>query len=196
MTIGFIVPNIAAKVIPDKTLSMSSSPQVSVAKFGDGYQQRIAKGLNSINEAFSIAFVNRPRVESNDIEAFFKSNKGVTSFAFTYPDTNSTTTAVGTTSAAVNNSNSVALAASANNVNISTGSTVTGTGIVGTVTVASISGNAVVLNSLQTIGSAATLTFTNPDERQIKVICTSWSLSFSNSNHYNVSAKFERVYEP
>ena len=196
MSIGFIVTNIAAKVIPDKTLTMASKPTVSVAKFGDGYQQRIAQGLNSVQESFSIGFVNRPRIEANDIEAFFKANKGVTSFAFTYPDTNSTTTAIGTTSAAVNNSNSVALTASANNVNISTGSTVTGTGIVGTVTVASISGNAVVLNSLQTIGSATDLTFTNPDERQIKVICPSWNISFSNSNHYNVTASFERVYEP
>ena len=196
MTIGFIVPNIAAKVIPDKTLSMSSSPQVSVAKFGDGYQQRIAKGLNSINEAFSIAFVNRPRVESNDIEAFFKSNKGVTSFAFTYPDTNSTTTAVGVVNAAINNSNSVTLSASANNANISRGSTVAGTGVVGTPTVASITGDTLVLSSLQTIGSSTELTFTNPNERQVKVVCTNWNLSFSNSNHYNVSAKFERVYEP
>ena len=196
MTIGFIVTNIAAKVIPDKTLTMSSSPNVSVAKFGDGYQQRIAQGLNSIQESFSIGFVNRPRIEANDIEAFFKANKGVTSFAFTYPDTNSTTTAIGVVNAAVSNSNSVALAPSANNANISTGSTVTGTGIIGTVTVASISGNAVVLNSLQTISSSTDFTFTNPDERQVKVICPNWSISFSNSNHYNVTAKFERVYEP
>jgi phage-related protein len=30
----------------------------------------------------------------------------------------------------------------------------------------------------------------------VKVICPSWNVSFSNSNHYNISATFERVYEP
>ena len=196
MAIGFIVTNIDAKVLPDKTLSLSSKPKVRIAKFGDGYQQRIADGLNSIDENFTVSFKNRPKIEADDIEAFFTDKKGVTSFAFTYPDTNSTTTATATVNGAVSSSTSVTIDASATNVNISPNATVTGTGISGTVTVSSSSGTAVVLSSAQSINDGVTLTFTNPNEREVKVICGDWNISYSNSNHYDINAKFERVYEP
>jgi|TARA_R110002074_G_scaffold1229_3_gene7372 phage-related protein len=196
MAIGFIVTNITDKVLPDKTLAMSSKPNVLVAKFGDGYQQRIAAGLNSITESFSVAFQNRPKVEADDIEAFFSAKKGVTSFAFTYPDTNSTSTATAVVNGAVNNSTAVTLDAATTNVNISAGATITGTGISGTVTVSSISGTALVLSSAQTISNDVVLTFSNPNEREVKVICPSWNVTFSNSDHYNVNGTFERVYEP
>jgi phage-related protein len=196
MAIGFIVTNITDKVLPDKTLAMSSKPNVLVAKFGDGYQQRIAAGLNSITESFTVAFQNRPKIEADDIEAFFSTKKGVTSFAFTYPDTNSTSTATATVNGAVNSSTAVTLDAATTNVNISPEATITGTGISGTVTVSSISGTALVLSSAQTIANDVTLTFSNPNEREVKVICPSWNVTFSNSDHYNVSGTFERVYEP
>ena len=192
MAIGFIVTNITDKVLPDKTLAMSSKPNVLVAKFGDGYQQRIASGLNSIEESFSVAFQNRPKVEADDIEAFFSAKKGVTSFAFTYPDTNSTSAATAVTSGAPGSTTNITLTSSTNNLNISPGATVTGQ----SVTVVSISGTALVLSGARTISSGTTLSFVNPNEREVKVICPSWNVTFSNSDHYNVSGTFERVYEP
>ena len=195
MTIGLAVPNIATKVLPDKSLSKASTPGVLVAKFGDGYQQRIANGLNSIKDTFSITLVNRPKLEADDIEAFFSLKKGVTAFDFTYPDTNSTTVATSVINS-VQSTTQLTLTASAGNINISTGSVVTGTGISGTTTVASISGTALLLSVPQSLSSSTELSFTNPNERQVKVICNSWQIAFSNSNHYNINAEFERVYEP
>tara|TARA_B100000902_G_scaffold382069_1_gene419310 strand:- start:3033 stop:3431 length:399 start_codon:yes stop_codon:yes gene_type:complete len=89
--IGFAVPGITGQVVPDRTLSRSSKPKVRTATFGDGYEQRIADGLNSIEETYSLTFNNRTKAEADDIIAFFDSNKGVSSFSFTYPDSNSGT---------------------------------------------------------------------------------------------------------
>ena len=196
MAIGLIVTNITDKVIPDKSLSKASSPTILVAQFGDGYQQRIASGLNSIKESFTVTFNNRPKAEADDIEAFFRAKKGVTAFNFTYPDTNSTSTATATVNGTVSSSASVTLDAATTNVNISPEATVTGAGISGTVTVSSISGTALVLSSAQSIANDVVLTFSNPNEREVKVICPNWSVAFSNSDHYNINATFERVYEP
>tara|TARA_B100001173_G_scaffold141993_1_gene123249 strand:+ start:496 stop:906 length:411 start_codon:yes stop_codon:yes gene_type:complete len=131
--IGFIVPNISNSipVVPDKTLNRQTQPKVRVARFGDGYQQRIADGLNTLRDTFTVNFVNRLKAEADDIEAFFRTKKAVTAFSFTYPDSNSGT-------------------------NDSEGSPVT----------------------------------------TIKVVCTQWSQSWSNSGSYSITATFERVYEP
>ena len=91
--IGFIVSSISATVpvVPDRGLSRTSKPKVRSAKFGDGYEQRLADGLNSLEEDFSVTFTNRSKAEADDINAFFNTNKGVTSFNFTFPDSNSGT---------------------------------------------------------------------------------------------------------
>ena len=192
MAIGLIVTNITDKVIPDKSLSKASSPTILVAQFGDGYQQRIASGLNSIKESFTVTFNNRPKAEADDIEAFFRAKKGMTSFAFTYPDTNSTSAATAVTSGSPGSTINITLTSSTNNLDISTEATVTGQ----SVTVVSISGTALVLSGAINVAADTTLNFVNPNEREVKVICPSWSVTFSNSDHYNVSATFERVYEP
>ena len=87
--IGFTVPGVSGQVVPDKTLQRQSTPKVRVAEFGDGYQQRIADGLNSVADVFTVNFVNRLKAEADDIEAFFRSKKAVTAFNFTFPDSNS-----------------------------------------------------------------------------------------------------------
>jgi len=194
MAIGFIVPNITnSKVIPDRSLSNSSKTSVRVAKFGDGYQQRVADGLNSVGSSFSVSFNNRNKTEIDDIVTFFESKKGVASFSFTYPDTNSTTTYTGT---GAGSGTAVTMVGGSNNLNISVGATVTGTGVLGGSTVESVSGvNGVnvVLSTSQTINTA--LTFTNPNEREVKVICSEWSVGYTHSLFYNLSTTFERVFE-
>jgi|TARA_B110000495_G_C23028839_1_gene612070 phage-related protein len=89
--IGFTVPGISAQVVPDKGLSRSSKPRVRVAQFGDGYQQRVADGINATEESFSVSFSNRSKAEADDINAFFVLKKGVIAFNFTVPDSNSST---------------------------------------------------------------------------------------------------------
>jgi phage-related protein len=87
MAIGF-VDLTATNRIPDKSLRRATKPKVFRAAFGDGYEQRTAQGINNLDESYAITFNNREKAEIDDIVAFFDSKKGVTSFAFTYPDTN------------------------------------------------------------------------------------------------------------
>ena len=50
MATGFIYDGAAAYATPDKGLSRGSNPSVLVARFGDGYEQRVADGINSLKE--------------------------------------------------------------------------------------------------------------------------------------------------
>jgi|TARA_B100001094_G_scaffold30140_1_gene25102 phage-related protein len=95
MAIGFQISGTSittATIIPDKTLARSSAPRVRSAKFGDGYEQRAKSGLNSIDETFTLNFVNRTKATIDDLNKFFDDKAGVTSFNFTIPDTDNTTT--------------------------------------------------------------------------------------------------------
>jgi len=200
MAIGFIVTGVTtSKVIPDRSLSNSSKTAVRVAKFGDGYQQRVADGLNSVGSSFSLSFNNRTKEDIDDIVAFFESKKGVASFSFTYPDTNSTTTYTGTGNTPSGASTAITLTNTPNNLNISVGAGVSGTGISGGSIVEGISGvNAVnlTLSTTQNIAvSPIELTFTNPNEREVKVISSEWSVGYTNSLFYNLTTTFERVFE-
>ena len=197
MALGFTVTNITdSKILPDRTLSRQSTPLVKVANFGDGYQQRVADGLNPLGETFQVTFNNREKSIADDIIDFFAASKGVTSFGFTYPDTNSTTSVTATVNGAVNSSTSVTLDAATNNLNISPGATVTGSGISGTVTASSISGTALVLSSAQSIADDVTLTFTNSNEREVKVVCPTRSQTYVDLLSSTITATFNRVYEP
>ena len=73
---------------PDKTMAASSTPKVRITDFGDGYQQRIAAGINNLEQNYSVGFANRTKEEIDDIVAFFVSKGGVTNFTFTIPDSN------------------------------------------------------------------------------------------------------------
>ena len=73
---------------PDKSMTRSSKPKIHSAQFGDGYEQRLADGINNLVESYSIAFNNRTKEEIDDIIAFFENKGGVTAFTYTVPDTN------------------------------------------------------------------------------------------------------------
>ena len=75
-------------ILPDKGLTRTSTPRVLVARFGDGYEQRIADGINSINETFRVTFNNRTKEEIDDITAYLGSLNGTTAFTYTIPDSN------------------------------------------------------------------------------------------------------------
>ena len=86
MALGFTVGSL--QVLPDKGLSRQSTPRVLRIQFGDGYEQRVAEGLNSSQENYQISYSNRPKAEIDDIAAFMDEKKGVTSFNYVIPDTN------------------------------------------------------------------------------------------------------------
>ena len=75
-------------VVPDKGLNRKNTPVIFQAKFGDGYQQRIANGINNLDQEFGVSFNTRTKAEIDDIVGFFESTNGVTAFDFTFPDTN------------------------------------------------------------------------------------------------------------
>lgn len=91
MALGFTLSDKTTKVLPDKSLTRRSAPKVLIAAFGDGYEQRLADGINNIKQSYDIAFVNRPVSEIDSIVAFFDEMRGVTAFEFTIPDTRSQT---------------------------------------------------------------------------------------------------------
>ena len=91
MTIGFIYDGGSTYATPDKSLGRSINPRVLTATFGDGYEQRIADGINTLMETYSLSFKTRLKADIDDIVAFLDSKKGVTSFTLTLPDTNNTT---------------------------------------------------------------------------------------------------------
>ncbi len=89
MALGFeIVVDSGTYYRPDKSLRRKSKPKVHLATFGDGYEQRLADGINSITEIYSVSFATRPKADIDDIVAFFDSKQGVTAFDFTIPDSN------------------------------------------------------------------------------------------------------------
>lgn len=124
MALGFLLLDGSTRALPDRSLTKTTTPKVRTSIFGDGYSQRIAQGINSLNQSFSVSFQNRTKTEIDDISTFLDTVKGVTSFNFTYPDSNS-------------------------------------------------GGN----------------------EATVKVICTTYSTTYANTDFYNLTATFNRVYE-
>jgi|TARA_B100001540_G_C15578469_1_gene538392 phage-related protein len=80
-----------ATIRPDNDLQRKSTPKVRKVKFGHGYEQRGAVGINNIEETYSVRFKNREKAAADDIIKFFEDKAGVTSFSFTIPDSNSST---------------------------------------------------------------------------------------------------------
>jgi len=200
MAIGFTVPNITdRKVIPDKIMTRRSTPRVLMQSFGDGYEQRLVQGINNITEEYSVSFVNRAKAEADDIMAFFDTNGGATAFDFTIPDTNSTSTT--TSVLAAGPIGSLTLSLTAANLDIVPGATLTGTGVdaIGgqpVVTENQAPSAVVIVDQVQTIDNGTTLTFTNPNEKTIKVVCPEYSLVYNQVDNYSISCTFRRVYEP
>ncbi|EEO7835210.1 phage tail protein [Salmonella enterica] len=70
------------KVDPD--MQVDSEPQVSVVKFGDGYEQRRASGINNDLKRYSVTI----RVDRGDgpaLEGFLSQHNGVKAFLWTPP---------------------------------------------------------------------------------------------------------------
>jgi phage-related protein len=91
MTIGIKQNNGNLIATPDKSMTKTSAPRVLQISFGDGYEQRIADGINSINETYSLSFKTRLKEDIDDIVSFLDAQKNVAKFLYTMPDSNNTT---------------------------------------------------------------------------------------------------------
>ena len=72
-------------IVPDRGFSKQSKPRVNTAKFNDGYSQRIAVGINSLDESWNLTFRNRSITEANTIVSFLQARNAVSYFLWTPP---------------------------------------------------------------------------------------------------------------
>jgi phage-related protein len=90
--------NTEVNINPDKGLKSAQQPKILKATYGDGYEQRVAAGINNTPESWSLTWKNRTSAEANKIVKFFEVQGGVTAFDW-YPigyEIASTTTALST----------------------------------------------------------------------------------------------------
>lgn len=82
--LGFITTN-GVEFTPDKSATISNTPKLAKAVFGDGYEQRARKGINSMQTTYSVTFSNRTLSEAQELSRFFDEVLGVSAFNFTLP---------------------------------------------------------------------------------------------------------------
>jgi phage-related protein len=71
--------------VPEFGATRPSKPRVNNIKFGDGYEQRIAYGINVNPGRWELTFANRDQAEAFAIDAFFTARGGVDFFEWTPP---------------------------------------------------------------------------------------------------------------
>jgi|WetSurMetagenome_2_1015567.scaffolds.fasta_scaffold21550_2 phage-related protein len=69
--------------VPDRSFTRQSKPRVNIAKFGDGYSQRYAAGINTVEEAWTLNFKNKTISVANAIMDFFYNKQGAEYFLWT-----------------------------------------------------------------------------------------------------------------
>ena len=85
---GSNITGFSAAVMPDKGFSKKDKPRILSTAFGDGYEQRLADGINVLQQSFTLNFKTRPKAEIDDLVTFFVSLGGVDVCKFTYADSN------------------------------------------------------------------------------------------------------------
>lgn len=68
---------------PDWDVAVEVTPTVRVSKFGDGYEQRYAVGLNTLPKMWDLRFSLRTDAETTAIVTFLENQGGVTAFDWT-----------------------------------------------------------------------------------------------------------------
>jgi phage-related protein len=71
---------------PGYNITVTRKPRVLSQRFGDGYEARVADGINAQPAAWSLAWENRQKSEIDSIEAFLAARAGVEAFDWTAPD--------------------------------------------------------------------------------------------------------------
>jgi phage-related protein len=69
---------------PDPGASRTIQPQLRTAAFGDGYQQRVGLGINTLPRNWSLTFT-RPVAIIDGIDGFLAARAGIESFDWTPP---------------------------------------------------------------------------------------------------------------
>lgn len=67
---------------PSYNASLARKPRIKAASFGDGYQQRIADGINNTPQQWSLNF-QASRADIDAIDAFLTARGGLLAFTWT-----------------------------------------------------------------------------------------------------------------
>jgi phage-related protein len=70
---------------PPSNAQLTEKPRVVVAKFGDGYAQRTAFGLNINPQSWSLTFSNKRAADRDAIMDFLRAAAGVSAFDWQPP---------------------------------------------------------------------------------------------------------------
>jgi len=71
---------------PDFGAQAAYKPRVRVTAFGDGYEQRVADGINVRAQVWNLQFNNRTNTEAGNILTFLEARNGVEAFDWTPPN--------------------------------------------------------------------------------------------------------------
>lgn len=64
------------------TVSVQKKPKLNSAFFGDGYEQRAAKGINNNPKTWTVSFANLTDATATALMDFFDAANGVSSFTW------------------------------------------------------------------------------------------------------------------
>ena len=179
----------------DKGLSRTTTPSIFIQKFGDGYEQRLARGINPFTQGYSASFTTRTRAEAINIINFLEDKNAVTSFVFAPPELGSKTAETSFSSTVITSSglDTTVLSPSIPTHVLVTGSTNNDGGY-------TLDQSSTSTNNATTLTTTASFTSeTNAADvliqAGIKVVCPNWDLTYDYGDYYSVSAEFNRVYE-
>ena len=82
---GTNITGFSAAVVYDKGVEERPSPRVHSARFGDGYEMRVADGINNIPREWSLGFNNRTKEDIDKLYKFFNQLASVDTCRLTVP---------------------------------------------------------------------------------------------------------------
>lgn len=80
------MPALPAKFLPKFDATIDESARIISARFGDGYEQRSPDGINNLKTNYSLTFPGLYKADGDELEAFFRAQKGAFSIQWTPPN--------------------------------------------------------------------------------------------------------------
>ena len=174
-------------VIPDRGISTDQTTRIFRATYGDGYEQRVAAGINTLPEEWSLSWNNRSANDANKVIKFLEDQKGATAFDWYPPDSE-------ISSSTTSSFDFKLIDTTQSFTNRLLGSTIATSG--GTATISAIdSGTALSLSSnLIPDSTSAGLDYSIYPTKKYK--CEKWNTSIPLLGYRTISATFTKVFEP
>jgi len=91
---GNDISGFTAPVMYDRGIQQTAKPRVLKAQFGDGYEMRVADGINNTPREWSLSFNNRTKADIDNIYDFFNGLASVDTCKLVVPFDGGESTAV------------------------------------------------------------------------------------------------------